>query len=100
MSNDVKIDDSKLNDAINKAQIISTKMDESLQKAQFVSAQLQGAFWSGEAKDACATYLDIVVGYHKDLAQKYKKNHKILKKLEKNIKEFENSGEVNSVKGL
>lgn len=98
---DVKIDDAKLADAISKATLIQEKVGEALQKAQLVNNKLHGgAVWSGEAKDSCAAYLDIVVKYHKDIEKGLKKHEKVLKDLKKNIKNFEASGEVQAVKGL
>lgn len=98
---DIRIDDSKVSEAISLSETISEKVEEALQKATFVHNKLQGdAKWSGEAKDACAAYLAIIVQYHKDVNKGLKKHTETLKKLETNIKEYESSAEVQAIKGF
>lgn len=98
---DIRIDDSKLSEAISLSESISDKVEEALQKATFVHNKLQSnVMWSGEAKDACAAYLAIIVQYHKDVNKGLKKHTKVLKKLDSNIKEYESSAEVQAIKGF
>lgn len=97
----VKIQGDQLPTATQQAEAIANKLEQAHQKAQFVQNMLMGsAQWSGEAKESCTQYLQILTQFNQQLAKKMKENAEIIQELETSIGTFEDGGFVSSIKNM
>ena len=97
---DLKIDYAELQTAIQLSKDISKELGTSYQTVTQLRKYLEGAAWSGQTKDAFQVYLALIHQYHKDLNDIMKEHKKAVNNLKKTIDEYNQTPEVESIKGL
>lgn len=93
-------------DMLNRFIGLSMEMDEEFEQSHLACKKLidflnsRDIEWSGDAKDAFLSYLELAEKYHKDLKKAYLKQTEAFKKLEENIESYKKSSNVTGVKNL
>ena len=100
MSQNVEITGSRLNEAIEQANIIKRSLYDAKASAEGFSSTLSGSQWSGRSKDEFQAFLDIIIQYHDDICTAADQNVEALENLKKDMDKLMNEAIVNEVEGI
>lgn len=100
MSQDVKINGSNLNKAIEQAKIIQRSLKDANASAEGFSSTLRDSQWAGRAKDEFQAFIDIIIQYHNDICSASDQHVEALENLKKDMKALKNEEIVTDVEGI
>ncbi|MDA7028105.1 WXG100 family type VII secretion target [Bacillus sp. CLL-7-23] len=96
----VHIDHSELSEAIKHAKKIEKGVTDSLEKAKNLKTKIEDGEWSGQTRDACLCYLELIVQFHGDIESAVKDHTSAVKDLHKTMVDFLENPEINAIKRL
>ncbi|MEH7107136.1 WXG100 family type VII secretion target [Bacillus sp. JJ1764] len=96
----VRIDGDKVNQAKAAAKSLEHSIEKTYDQCEQLIAYVHSAEWSGKARDAFLTYLEIIQKYHHDMKSAVAKQTKALNNLENYMDDFLQDGSVKEVRDL
>ncbi|MFB6468429.1 WXG100 family type VII secretion target [Cytobacillus sp. Hz8] len=96
----VRIHDDKVKEAQVAAKALEQSIQTSLTSCNELVSYISGAKWSGRARDAFLSYLEIIQQYHTDMLDAAKKQTKALNNLDGYYQDFLQDCSVKEVRNL
>lgn len=91
-------------DKVNEAKAAAKELEQSIKKTYHTCDQMiayiHSADWSGKARDAFLSYIEIIKKYHKDMINAVEKQTKALNNLEGYMDDFLQDSLVKEVRSL
>lgn len=97
---EVKINDYRLGEARAAARALENSLIQTLRQCDELISFTESAAWSGQARDAFLTYLEIIYQYHSDLKEAAAIQTRALNNLERYYNDFNNDHGVREVRNL
>lgn len=98
----IHINGSDLAEAISTSTQLTEELSSSLADIKTLESLSQGSdrTWTGQSKEICLMYLDILIESHKELEKIVKNHQKTVKKLKKDIKAYDEAGTMSTIRSI
>lgn len=96
----VRIHDDRVNEAKIAAEALEQSIKTTYASCEQLISYIHSAEWSGKARDAFLSYIEIIQKYHKDMVHAVEKQTKALNNLEGYMNDFLQDPSVKEVKNL